>query len=244
MATKDKAWKREDLSKRYLEGVRSAIPLADYQIEVILKLIKELKPKPKSFLDLGCGDGVLGRAILSKYPKAKGVFLDFSDTMMEAARKKSSKDNKKLFFVKEDYGKPSWVNSVRTYGNFDVIVSGLSIHHQKDKRKKEIYKEIFGLLRPGGLFLHLEHVSSSTKRLHRLFDEFFVDSLYKYHCSMGSAKTRKEIARAHYINPLKEANILAPVDAQCVWLRRIGFKEVDCYLKVFELALFGGIRPK
>jgi len=244
MTTKDKAWKREDLGRRYLEGVRSAIPLADYQIETILKLIEELKPKPKNFLDLGCGDGVLGRAILSKYSKAQGVLLDFSDTMMAAARKKSPKNNKQLFFIKEDYGKSSWVNSVRQYGKFDVIVSGLSIHHQKDERKREIYKEIFNLLTPGGLFLNLEHVSSSTPRLHRLFDEFFIDALHRYHRSTGSTKTRKEIAKTHYTNPLKKANILAPVDVQCAWLRKIGFKEVDCYLKIFELALFGGIRPK
>lgn len=88
MTIKDMVWKREDLGKRYLEGVRSAIPLTDYQIEIILTLIQKLKAKPHSFLDLGCGDGVLGRDILSKYPKAQGVFLDFSDTMMEAALNK------------------------------------------------------------------------------------------------------------------------------------------------------------
>ncbi len=244
MSRKDKAWKREDLGKCYLEGVRSAIPLADYQIEIILKLIEELKPKLKSFLDLGCGDGILGRAILSKYPKTQGVFLDFSDTMMKAARKKSLKNNKRLVFLKEDYGKPSWVKSVKQYGKFDVIVSGFSIHHQKDERKRGVYKEIFSLLTPGGLFLNLEHVSSPTLRLHRLFDEFFVDSLHRYHRSTGSTTTRREIAKKHYTNPLKKANMLAPVDAQCAWLRKIGFKEVDCYLKVFELAIFGGIRPK
>jgi hypothetical protein len=34
--------------------------------------------------------------------------------------------------------------------------------------------------------------------------------------------------------------ILAPVDLQCAWLRLIGFQDVDCFFKVFELALFGG----
>ena len=60
MSRKDRMWKREDLSKRYLEGVRSAIPLADYQIETILLLVQKVKPKLDNFLDLGCGDGVLG----------------------------------------------------------------------------------------------------------------------------------------------------------------------------------------
>jgi hypothetical protein len=54
----------------------------------------------------------------------------------------------------------------------------------------------------------------------------------------------KEIAKTFYDNPLKKANILVPVELQCFWLKKIGFKEVDCYLKIFELALFGGIKPK
>ena len=170
--------------------------------------------------------------------------MDFSDTMMKAARKKAPKNNKKLSFINEDYGKHSWVNRVKEYGKFDVIVSGLSIHHQKDKRKNEIYKEIFDLLKPGGLFLNLEHVSSPSRWLHHLFDEFFIDCLYNYHRTIRSPKSRNEIAKHHYKNPLKEANILAPVETQCAWLRKIGFKEVDCYLKIFELALFGGIKPK
>jgi len=43
--------------------------------------------------------------------------------------------------------------------------------------------------------------------------------------------------------PDKSANILAPVETQYRWLRRIGFVEVDCYFKHFELAVFGERRP-
>jgi len=32
------------------------------------------------------------------------------------------------------------------------------------------------------------------------------------------------------------------LEKQCEWLREIGFNEVDCYMKIFELALFGGIK--
>jgi len=241
--TKDSVWKREDLNKRYLEGVRGAIPLAEYQIKVILCLVGKTLPRLKSFLDLGCGDGILGRAVLSNYPKAKGIFLDFSDTMIEAARKKAPKNNKNLVFITQDYGKPRWIKSVAKYGRQDLIISGFSIHHQKDKRKKAIYREIFDLLRPGGLFLNLEHVASATLRLHRIFDEFFIDALYKFHLSLDPAAKRKTIARQHYLNPCKKANILTPVEKQCSWLREIGFKDVDCYLKIFELALFGGVKP-
>ena len=237
-------WKREDLGKRYLEGVRSAIPLAEYQIKIMFTLIEKVKPRVKRFLDLGCGDGILGRAILSKYPEALGVFLDFSNTMIEAAVQKAPKSKTKLFFVNEDFGNRSWINSVAKYGKFDVIVSGFAIHHQTDKRKKGIYREIFNLLTSGGLFLNLEHVTSPSPWLHHLSEEFFIDSVYKHSRTSGCAKTRKEIARGYYSNPLRKANILAPVETQCSWLKKIGFKKVDCYLKIFEFALFGGVKSK
>ncbi|HMQ52517.1 MAG TPA: class I SAM-dependent methyltransferase, partial [Anaerolineae bacterium] len=32
-------------------------------------------------------------------------------------------------------------------------------------------------------------------------------------------------------------------ETQCAWLRQLGFADVDCYFKIFELAVFGGRRP-
>lgn len=244
MSDKADIWRREDLSKGYLDGVRGAIPLADYQIQTILTIIRKTELKVRAFLDLGCGDGILGRAISSEYPAATGVFLDFSDTMIEATRQKIPKSSGRLFLVTEDFGKPSWIKSVSRYGGFDVIVSGLAIHHQKDERKREIYEEIFNLLDTGGLFLNLEHVASPSPFLQHLNDESFIDSLYTYQHTVDPTKTRAEIAWSYYNSPRREANILAPLDTQCSWLKQIGFKEVDCYLKIFEIALFGGMKPK
>nr|WP_293094083.1 class I SAM-dependent methyltransferase [Okeania sp. SIO2F4] len=65
-------------------------PLATEQIDVILRIIKMTRPQVNNFLDLGCGDGILGQAILSQYPNSQGVFLDFSETMIEAAKTKIS----------------------------------------------------------------------------------------------------------------------------------------------------------
>jgi len=237
-------WKTAELSQKYLSGVRSAIPLATEQIEIILRIIQMTRPQVNNFLDLGCGDGILGQAILNHYPHSQGVFLDFSETMIEAAKTKISASYQgNLEFINQDYGLPEWVNKIQQKAPFDVIVSGFSIHHQPDVRKREIYQEIYELLKPEGLFLNLEHVSSPSKLIEHLFEELFVDSLYAFHQSQSTKKSREEVARQYYNRPDKTANILAPVEAQCNWLREIGFIHVDCFLKVFEIALFGGMKP-
>lgn len=238
----DEVWKTEEFSKRFLEGVRSAIPLAAEQIEIMLRLIRKSKPQVTTFLDLGCGDGILGRTVLASYPDSRGIFVDFSEPMINEAIQKIGSAKNRADFILEDFGQEKWVDAVKDNAPFDVIVSGLAIHHQPDKRKKAIYGELLNLLTPGGIFLNLEHVSSSSDWVKSVHDDSFIDSLYSHHQQNGGQNTKDQVAEEYY-NRLEESNILAPVEDQCEWLRDLGFVNVDCFIKVFEVALFGGTKP-
>jgi len=61
---KDEVWKSSALVETYLHDVRGAIPLANEQIDVMMRLIAAREEGVESFLDLGCGDGILAAAIL------------------------------------------------------------------------------------------------------------------------------------------------------------------------------------
>jgi ubiquinone/menaquinone biosynthesis C-methylase UbiE len=244
MNFRDHIWKSEALGKQFLAGVRGAIPFGQEQIELMLLILQEAPLQVRSFLDLGCGDGVLGRALFGRFPEARGLFLDFSETMIAAARQRLSSTPYDAAFVVQDYGQPAWLETVVEHAPFDVIVSRFSIHHQPDERKRAIYHQLFDLLLPGGWFLNLEHVASASPWLQGIFDACFIESLCRYHQRLGSNQTAQQIAEEYLHRPDKAANILAPVAEQCQWLRDIGFENVDCYFKVFELALFGGAKPQ
>ena len=236
------AWQRQDLTKLFLEDVRGGIPLAAEQIDVLLRVIRHAIPGVERLLDLGCGDGILGRTVLAEYPQASGVFLDFSEHMIEAAKQKA--DALRAAFVIQDLGAKTWVQFVSDHAPFDLVLSGLAIHHLPDERKRELYQEVFQLLKPGGMFLNLEHVASQSAWATQAFDDLFVDSLWSHHQKLGGTKTRDAVAKEWYHRPDKTENILASVDVQCQWLQEIGFVEVDCFFKLFQLALFGGKKPK
>lgn len=239
---KDVVWKDQTLVKNYLSGVRGAIPLANEQIDVMLRVVRGLIPDGvKSFVDLGCGDGVLAEQIMQAYPSVHGTLIDFSAGMLAAADQRMAAYAGQLTTLELDYGQPDWVDSVSASGgSFDLIVSGFSIHHQPDWRKREIYQEVFHLLRPGGVFLNLEHVKSASELIESVHDQLFVDSMVKYESSIESGKTAEQIEVDFYDRPDKEANILLDVQTQVSWLKEIGFEHADIYFKVFELALFGG----
>ena len=237
-----KYWERKEKLFKYIDGVRQFFPLAQEQLDTISRIIEKFNPTINDFLDIGCGDGFLGFFIYRLYPDCHGVFLDLSRDMIEKARQKDLKNRSE--FIIQDFAEPDWFKNIKTTDKFDLIISGFSIHHISNKQKERLYNDVFNLLRPNGIFLNLEHVSSPTITIEELFNDLFLDGMSDYQRHIGDEKTRDEITKIYQDPGHKTLNILESVEEQCNWLREIGFSEVDCYMKIFELALFGGIRKK
>ena len=232
-------WEIGENAKKFLDCERGAVPGTEMQFEIIRHIAREWCVTPSSILDLGCGDGILGRFLLQNFPSASGVFVDFSDAMLEAARS-SLGDNQNAVLLKADFSSPEWLGSITSHRPFDIVVSGFAIHHQPDERKRELYSEIYSLLSPGGVFLNLEHVASETPAVEKLFEEFYIDRLHDFRLKSDPGTSREAAANIYRNRPDKHEDKPASVGGQCMWLREIGFDDVDCYFKVFEIALFGG----
>lgn len=240
--TTDEVWKLPAIVDRYL-SYRAAIPLAQEQIGVMMSILRT-RPEPvKNFLDLGCGDGILGGVILGEYPSVRGVLVDFSEPMLDQAREQLKEYASQLLFENLDYGDPAWINRLLPSAPFDAIVSGYSIHHQPDERKRSLYQEIFALLEPGAWFINIEHVSSAAQTNIDLFEDHYIQARYAIEQRSGGTRSFGELAEEYKRRPDKAANILTSVELQCDWLREIGYEEVDCYFRIFELAVFAGRKP-
>ncbi|MEL6151298.1 MAG: class I SAM-dependent methyltransferase, partial [Chloroflexota bacterium] len=128
MSRQDTVWQDRELVKSFLGGVRGAIPLATEQIDMMLRVIVGFRgDNVRSFIDLGCGDGVLAQAMLATYPDAKAVLYDFSQPMLDAAVERLNDDD--AVVIQGDYAPVGWVAALAVHTPFDVIVSGYSIHH-------------------------------------------------------------------------------------------------------------------
>ncbi|HLO31392.1 MAG TPA: class I SAM-dependent methyltransferase [Anaerolineales bacterium] len=238
----DTIWKLPAIVDRFL-SYRAAIPLAQEQIGVMMSILKTREQTMERFMDLGCGDGILGAALLGEYPSSRGVLVDFSEPMLEQAREQLKEYDSQLTFENLDYGDPAWVNRMQANGLFDAIVSGYSIHHQPDARKRQIYAEIFSLLKPGGWFVNIEHIAPAASLATDLFNNHIIAGYYAIEQRNGGTRTRAEMADVYMKRPDKDANKLLSVDLQCAWLREIGYEEVDCYFRIYELAVFAGRKP-
>jgi SAM-dependent methyltransferase len=236
------SWQDGAVVQNYLTGVRGAIPGAAEQLAMMVRLVAALERPIHRVLDLGAGDGVLTATLLGAFPGAEATIVDFSPPMLAAARARFANTQPPVRIFERDLGQTGWTHGLVASAPFDVIVSGYAIHHLPDGRKQVLYEEVFDLLAPGGVFINMDHVASSSVRLAGMFDQAMVDALTQFRRQETPDLSREAVEAAYANRPDRLDNILASVDVQCDWLREIGFQEVDCFFKWFELALFGGFK--
>ncbi len=228
-------WQREDVTTHYLQKVRGGIPFGAEQANLMLEVVKHFVKEPQLIMDLGCGNGFLAEILLRTYPTAKAMCMDHSAPMIEQAKVNMEKFEKRCEIILADFSKK--ITMYAEPNSVDIIVSGYAIHHLPHAMKKTLYKEIYHLLKPGGIFINVEHTASATTELEQLYDKLFVDHLVAF-----NKGDREEIASEYYARPDKADNILERVDIQVGWLRDIGYQHADCYFKWMELTVFGGVK--
>lgn len=108
--------------------------------------VKCLKIKPFSrILDLCTGSGDIARIVKDNCLDVEIIGADISFGMIETARRK----NRDIVFLKENAEKMKFKSGI-----FDYVISSFGFRNIKNKNAA--IKEIYRVLKPEGLFLHLD----------------------------------------------------------------------------------------
>ncbi len=114
-------------------------------------------------LDVGAGYGALTQFLLEQFSNATALCHDGSVEMAKLGRRRMVKWKGRFNYVLTDLSEPGWSGAIQ--GSFDAIVSSIAIHNVRVSRIiKDIYKESFQLVKPGGCFLNLDLVFFSVER--------------------------------------------------------------------------------
>ena len=126
---------------------------------------------PKDFsgkmLEVPVGTGVLSMPVYETLPDADITCVDYSPDMMERAKRQAEKRGlKDVRFMQGDVGNLSFADE-----SFDLVLSLNGFHAFPDK--EAAYREVFRVLKPGGIFCGCFYVKGENKRT-----DWFVDKLY------------------------------------------------------------------
>jgi tRNA (cmo5U34)-methyltransferase len=216
----------EDEASSYDGIIDRLIPGYHEQHEVILRLIPFKNDAQFRALDLGSGTGALSHLILKFFPKASVCAFDIAENMLEVCKTRLTAFLDRLSLVRGDF-------AVDDIGScYDVIVSGLAIHHLAHEKKKELFRRIFRALNPGGILFIRDAVRGATPALTGLYERLWREFMR----SNGEDDST-------WFEKYRNEDIPASIEDQTAWLRDAGFIDVACHWRHLNFAVFGGRKP-
>ena len=204
-------------SEKYDKDIVNSIPFHREVHGLIVDFLKgNYKPdQVQKILDLGVGTAITSRLIKDVLPNANFDLVDFSRRMLRGAEEKMGSENVK--YILGDYSK------IKFSKKYDIVVSVIGLHHQDNTGKQKMFKKIYELLKPGGVFIFADLVTYKNEKEAALNQAKHFKHLVD---STGDDKTLSEWAHHHLF-----LNDLAVIEAQIVWLRRCGFKMNNKFLR-------------
>ncbi len=160
-------------SREYVDRWISTDATRDAQRRPLLQRVASLIPNDPAgrikVLDVGAGYGSLGAVVLERFPSARLVCQDFSESMFAHARDRLAWAADRVSYAKSDLMQPAWTKDLGA--PFDAIVSAIAIHNVRSpERIHAIYEEIAALLSPGGCFINCDLVFGPPASLETQLD--------------------------------------------------------------------------
>ena len=210
-------------SEAYDTDVQTAVIPGHKELHDCIAAIvqKEFEGKKPRVLELGPGTGLTSLRVFESAHVSEYVSIDFSEHMLDGAQKRLQGYNPT--FILADY------SEIQFQGKFDLVVSAISIHHQTNEGKRDLFHKIIDALSLGGIFLLGDLVT------YRDPYEAALNEAYQHAHLVANA--RDEQALKEWSHHYKFVNILAPLEDQVEWLSSAGFKEIKVPFRKYNTAL-------
>ena len=206
----------DQLSSEYTELIAKCVPRYD---EMLYNLFCYLPAdfKPQRILDLGCGTGNLTALILAKFPDAEIYALDISPEILKQCQERF-KGNTHITYVEQGFEEISFEPNC-----FDLIVSSIAIHHVNDNAKVNLYRKVYEILKPGGIFEFADQTYGATEKIYQTHLERWKKATFE----LGSTPENWDMWMEHQ----KQHDYHSPVLWHIKNLENSGFKNVDVLWK-------------
>ncbi|MGN0379982.1 MAG: class I SAM-dependent methyltransferase [Butyrivibrio sp.] len=214
------------IAKEYDVNRRNFIRCFDDFYENTTKLIFSNIDVPRRVLDLGAGTGLLTYYWLKECETAEYVLVDIADDMLDISRKRFS-GLTNVHHQILDYTKQL------PEGEFDAIVSALSIHHLDDVQKSELFHRIYDKLPVGGIFVNYDQFCAETPMMNNWFDSYWEKQIYNSELTAGDIELWKERRKLD-----KECS----VEKETEMLQNCSFSDVKCLYSYHKFSVIIAVK--
>ena len=239
------SWDESD-SLGFLDQGRFFVPEREEQIAAVCALIPD--PGAGLLVDLCCGEGLLSRALLERFPLATVHAYDGSEAMLSHVRQALAPFGNRLATRQFDLADRSWRRFEGSSPPLRGFVSSLAIHHLDGAEKRDLFRDLYAALAPGGAIAIADLVQPQGAGAHRFAADSWDEAVRRRALELGGDLKPLEVFRTerwnYYADPEPDPfDKPSPLTDQLRWLAEAGFFGVDVVWMKAGHAVFGGVKP-
>ena len=205
------------------------------------------------FLDLGAGDGRFLRLLLERFPNARATYFDLRSRprLAKAPERMLKPMRDRVTLLTGDFSRPGWTAALPH--NYHAIFSCEAIHHLLDRTKVRLYRDLLGLLEPGGVLINGEGFKHESPRWAERYYQIRLDEIARNKCQ-GALDTKRwrlwrQWARERYEKTYIErdptfTDQFVTLDRTLRWLRKAGFEDAAVLWQWLDHAIIGAFAPE
>ncbi|MGA8542879.1 MAG: class I SAM-dependent methyltransferase [Thermoplasmata archaeon] len=242
--------------RRWDEQQESFNPDRERRFSTMFDVLEASVGRRFTALDLGSGPGSLSARLLRRFPRGRSVAVDYDPVSLRVGQGALGSSGGRLQWVDARLGHPGWTERLPRR-RYDAALSTTALHWLTAPALGRLYRDLHGLLRPGGVLLNGDHLpwESRQRRLSRLAGS--VRHVRFRGASLNSEwagwkKWWEDAERVPELRPLfREREIRQSqhpkhgdltLDFHCRTLRRAGFREVAVVWQDVENRVLFAIR--
>lgn len=177
-------------------------------------------------LDLGAGTGLLSSLVKEAFPYCKITLSDISSEMLEKAKKRLGHSDS-VSYIQNDY-----IND-EISGEYDVVISALSLHHSTQSELKSVFSKINNSLRNGGIFINADQILGRTPKIEISYEKAWLEQAKSNGCTENEITVALE---------RMTADKTLPLSTQINMLEQEGFKNTNCWYQYYRYAVYSGVK--
>lgn len=230
----------EQNSQTFIDYGAFYVPGREKHARIVTQILQTV-PNLGLVVDLCCGEGLLSKHILDTIPGSQLAAYDLSEAMLAKTSDHLKPFEGRASTHQFDLSSPDW----RTLTGVGAFVSSLAVHHLNGHKKQQLYKDLYQMLQPGGLFVLIDIVlptrSVGVKVAAQEWDIYVKQKVRKSGADPAIFRTFKKEGWNFFDDPTAD-----PIDQpsglleQLNWLEQAGFVDADVFWMDAGHVVMGG----
>jgi tRNA (cmo5U34)-methyltransferase len=235
----------EQNSATFIDLAELFVPARAEQIATLLDLIPARPDEDFTLVELASGAGTLAQAILERFPRCHYIALDGSQMMRAHMRQRLNAFQDRLDIRPFELAEQDWHKTLPE--SLRCVVSSLSVHHLSDAGKRQLFRNIFARLAPGGALLIADIIKPANQQIANLFARQYNEIVRQQSLAIRgdlSGYEQFEKEQWNYFTYGDSAGYDQPslLHDQLRWLLEVRFSLVDCFWIRAGHAIYGGYK--